>query len=159
MKFSQDINSSSNKSLLILSLPVIFEKILSSNKHKPYKKSLFDSHSASLNINSYIIRLINLTEIEVSTIIHSLILLDLFCKRSQVQISQNNIHKLIASSFMISIKLLEDEIYNESQYCAIFGFSTKTLSELEYLFLEELEYKVSIDEKLFQAYFDSILQQ
>ncbi len=159
MKISLDINSTSNKSLLALSLPTIFEKIISFNQYKPYKKSLFDSQSASLNLNDYISRLINHTEIEVSTIVHSLILLDVFCKKHQILISQKNVHKLIATSFMVSIKFLEDTIFMESQYCIIFGFSKKTLSELEFIYLEELEYKVTVTEKIFETYFNSMTLQ
>lgn len=137
-------------------MPEIFEKIIIRNTNQgKISKSRFDcSAKVKLSIKKYIIRLIKYTEAEDETLVHALALIDKICLK-EIYLSERNIYKLFLVSLIVSLKILEDEVYTDKHYASAGGISVKEYSEIEADFLALLDYKVQIDSKTLKIYFNS----
>ena len=137
-------------------MPEIFNKIILRNQEQGKScRTRFDcSSKITISIQNYIARLAKYTDAEESTLIHTLALIDRICLK-QVYLSERNIHKLFLAALIISLKLLEDEVYTDKHYANAGGITTVELSEIEADFLALLDYKVSIDVKTFKVYYNS----
>lgn len=116
-------------------------------------QSIFDSIiPPQIQINDYLTRIVHYTNLECSTLINSLIYLDRICETSVFSITKHNIHKLLFSSILISIKFNEDRAYKNQFYAQVAGVPLKELNKMEYEILLLLNFKVYIDESLFTKY-------
>lgn len=131
----------------------ILENIISSHSQRlnSTTKSIFDLKSSpGVTLLSYIDRLVKFCEIDEKTMIYSLLLIDQFCRRQQeIKLSNSNIYLVMLSSLYISVKMLHDVIFEHGVYAKISGITTKRLTELESLFLEVLDFKVHVEDRMF----------
>ena len=105
-----------------------------------------------ITIKDYLIRIQNYSGIEKSTLILSLILIDHMCKKSNVILTPYNIHRILFSSVLISIKYNEDSYYDNNFYAQIAGIKANELQLLEYKFFELNDFHVYINDKEFEQY-------
>lgn len=142
---------------LVKVIPSIFKKIIKKNKDKGKSKpSVFDcTYDVSLSFEDYFLRLVELSEIESNTLIYAFVLIDLITENNKVIISNGNIHKLVFISLYISMKLLEDEIFNEKHFSIASGIEPEEIALLEKEFLDKLNYKIVISRSSFETYFDA----
>ena len=140
-------------------LPNLFKKIIEKNKISSKRKSsLFDcTYQISIGFEEYFTRLVDLMDPECNTLIYSLILIDSLCDKDKIILSSKNIHKVFFMSLLISIKLLEDEIYNENHYSVSAGISQKEIASLENEFLNQISYSILIPTSKFDLYLKSFL--
>ena len=105
-----------NKSL-IKSISQTLESILENNKQLPNFKEILKSQAKmvfsanlipNISIEDYLIRIQMYSNIEKSTLIISLILIDRLCQLSNLTLTYHNIHRIIFSAILISIKYNED---------------------------------------------------
>ena len=105
-----------NKSL-IKSISQTLESILENNKQLPNFKEILKSQAKmvfsanlipNISIEDYLIRIQMYSNIEKSTLIISLILIDRLCQISNLTLTYHNIHRIIFSAILISIKYNED---------------------------------------------------
>ena len=111
----------------------------------------------SMSIKDYLLRLLNFTKINDSTIIIILIYIDRICKINNFQINYRNIYKLIISSMVIAIKYNEDHYYSSEIYSKIGGISVKELNYLEFNFLVLIKFSLFIEDDLFSKYYDNLI--
>ena len=90
----------------------------------------------NITIKDYLIRIQNYSGMEKSTLILSMILIDHMCKKSNIVLTVYNIHRILFSSVLISIKYNEDSYYDNTYYAQIAGIKPNELKILEYKFLE-----------------------
>ena len=69
-----------------------------------------------ISINDYLIRIQTYSGIEKSTLILSLILIDHICKKTELVLTYYNIHRLVFTSILISLKFNEDTYYDNKYY-------------------------------------------
>lgn len=173
--FSYDINQKSKKSDLLLScnnrnsllrdkisitLPIILNHIINNNVKLNISCDL-DLYSTPFDINnpekvpldSYIKKVIDLSQAENSTIIYSLCLIDVLCTSKGFIITRKNVHKLFFIALMISIKLIEDKIFCDKDYSLVSGINLFEMIQLESVFIVSLDYKIVINENSFYNYF------
>ena len=89
---------------------------------------------------------------EESTLTISLIYIDRLCENTKIQMTMNNIHRLIITSILLAIKYNEDDYYSNSHYAKVGGISLQELNTLEDEFIEGLNWKVFVDLDLFEKY-------
>ena len=157
---SSNHNVSNNQSIISLlsMIPTLFNRIITINETNGLiTKSPFDSNKSKIQFEDYINRLVKHTEVESNTLLFSLMLLDKFSVQSEISFSKLNIHKLFLISLIISIKFLEDVIFEERDYALIAGVNKKELAYLEQEFLIGIDYRVSIDETKFKCYYKCFL--
>ena len=111
----------------------------------------------SMSIKDYLLRLLNFTKINESTIIIILIYIDRICKINNFQINYRNIYKLIISSMIIAIKYNEDNYYSSEIYSKLGGISIKELNYLEFNFLILIKFSLFIEDDLFSKYYDNLI--
>ena len=138
---------------LINSISKTLETILEKNKQlsnykeiiKNQSKMYFSSYTIpTITIKEYLTRIQIYSGVESSTLILALILIDKMCKRSGILLTYFNIHRILFSSLLISIKYNEDSFFNNTFYSQIAGVKPEELQLLEYTFLEYNDFNVFV---------------
>ena len=106
----------------------------------------------NITIKDYLIRIQNYSGIEKSTLILSMILIDHMCKKSNIVLTIYNIHRILFSSVLISIKYNEDSYYDNTFYAQIAGIKPNELKLLEYKFLELNDFNVFVKDIEYEQY-------
>ena len=84
---------------------------------KKQSKMVFSANLIpNISIQDYLIRIQTYSKIEKSTLIISLILIDRICQRANLTLTYYNIHRILFSSILISIKFNEDNYYDNKFY-------------------------------------------
>ncbi len=105
-----------------------------------------------ISIKDYLIRIQTYSNIEKSTLIFSLIYIDRLCHNSDVKLTYYNIHRILFSSILISIKYNEDSYYDNKYYSEIAGVKLKELKLLEYTFIAMINFKLYISNEIYKKY-------
>ena len=146
---------------LIDSISKTLDTILEKNKDsKNYKDILkkqsmmyFSANSIpNISIRDYLIRIQNYSDLEKSTLILSLILIDKMCTKSGILLTPYNIHRILFSSVLISIKYNEDSYFDNTFYSQIAGVKPSELQILEYTFLEYNDFNVFVKDIEYEQY-------
>ena len=158
-------NSPENKEIknleLINSISKALNTILEKNKNlKNYKDILkkqslmyFSANTIpNITIKDYLVRIQNYSEVERSTLILSLILIDRMCRKSGVLLTHYNIHRILFSSLLVSIKYNEDSYFDNNFYSQIAGVKPNELKLLEYTFLEYNDFNIYVKDVDYQQY-------
>ena len=106
----------------------------------------------NISIKDYLIRIQNYSLMEKSTLILSLILIDHMCKKSNIILTPYNIHRILFSSVLVSIKYNEDSYYDNNFYAQIAGIKPNELKLLEYKFLELNDFDVYVTDVEYEQY-------
>ena len=121
---------------LINSISKALNTILDKNKNvKNYKDILkkqsmmyFSANTIpNITIEDYLMRIQNYSEVEKSTLILSLILIDRMCRKSGILLTHYNIHWILFSSLLVSIKYNEDSYFDNNFYSQIAGVKPNEL--------------------------------
>ena len=126
-------------------LNVYYEKL------NQQKNSIFNLNEPSVTIQRYLHRIFKYTFIEKSSLIISLIYLDRICKQ-KIFLTNYNIHKLLIISILLAIKYNEDSIFENKFYAKVFGINLNELYELEYEFINLIDFQFFINELEFNQY-------
>ena len=146
---------------LINAISKTLTTILESNKKLKNYKEIIKSQSImyfsansipNITIKDYLIRIQNYSEIEKSTLILAIILIDHMCKRSGVLLTHYNIHRILFSSVLVSIKFNEDSYFDNNFYSQIAGVKPNELQNLEYIFLELNDFNIFVEDVEYQQY-------
>ena len=146
---------------LINAISKTLTTILESNKKLKNYKEIIKSQSImyfsansipNITIKDYLIRIQNYSEIEKSTLILAIILIDHMCKRSGVLLTHYNIHRILFSSVLVSIKFNEDSYFDNNFYSQIAGVKPNELQILEYIFLELNDFNIFVEDIEYQQY-------
>ena len=146
---------------LIKAISQTLTSILENNKKLQNFKEIIKSQSKmvfsanlipNISIEDYLIRIQTYSNIEKSTLIISLILIDRLCQISNIILTYHNIHRLIFSAILISIKYNEDTYYDNKYYAEIAGVKLKELKLLEYNFLSMIHFKLFIPDEIYNKY-------
>ena len=158
-------NSPENKEIknleLINSISKALNTILDKNKNvKNYKDILkkqsmmyFSANTIpNITIKDYLVRIQNYSEVERSTLILSLILIDRMCRKSGILLTHYNIHRILFSSLLVSIKYNEDSYFDNNFYSQIAGVKPNELKLLEYTFLENNDFNIYVKDDEYKQY-------
>ena len=158
------INSNSTEienNKLIESISQTLCTILENNKKMANYKEIVKKQSKvafsanlipKISIKDYLIRIQTYSNIEKSTLIFSLIYIDRLCHNSDVKLTYYNIHRILFSSILISIKYNEDSYYDNKYYSEIAGVKLKELKLLEYTFIAMINFKLYISNEIYKKY-------
>jgi hypothetical protein len=120
---------------------------------KKQSKMVFSANSIpNISINDYLTRIQLYSGIEKSTLILSLIQIDHICKKTELILSYYNIHRLLFTAVLISIKFNEDTYYDNKFYSEIAGVKLKELKMLEYTFMALNDFNIFINHEEYEQY-------
>ena len=111
-------------------------------------------HLPGISLDDYIYRIYKNTKMNISTLIISIIYIDRFCEMNRYVLCMNNIHKIILSSCLLSIKFNEDINVNNKYYSKVAGISIYDLNNLEFSLYVKLQFSLLVDFDMYQKYFD-----
>lgn len=146
---------------LINSISKVLNTILEKNKSVINYKEILKKQSMmyfsantipNITIKDYLMRIQNYSELEKSTLIMSLILIDKMCRKSGILLTHYNIHRILFCSVLISIKYNEDSYYDNTFYSQIAGIKPNELKLLEYTFLEYTDFNVFVKDDEYEQY-------
>ena len=146
---------------LIKAISQTLTSILENNKKMPNFKEILKTQgkmvfSANLipdiSIEEYLIRIQKYANMETSTLIMSLILIDRLCQKANLTLTYHNIHRIIFSAILISIKYNEDNYFDNQFYSEIAGVKLKELKLLEYNFISLLHFNLFIQDEIYDRY-------
>jgi hypothetical protein len=146
---------------IINSISEALTLILEENKKlKNYKelivkqsKMIFSSKSIpSISLYDYLKRIQKYTQLEKSTLIITLILIDHICEKAHLTITYYNIHRILFGAILISIKYNEDTIYDNKYYAEVGGVKLNELKMIEYSFLVLSNFNVCIKNEEYEHY-------
>ena len=134
--------------------------IKNSKKMKNYKeivkkqsKVVFSASSApEISLEDYLIRIQTYSNMEKSTLILSLIYIDRFCQKSNMTLTCYNIHRILFSSILSSIKYNEDTYYDNKYYSEIAGVKLKELKSMEYYFMSIIDFNFYVNDDDYKKY-------
>ena len=159
LTFQTPSHPNSPNTFLIEATSSIFHKTLTNIIHQhstlinPQLQSPFTSQSPSqIPINTYLTRIITFTQVELNTLITSLIYLDRYFLKTNTTLTHSNIHRLLICSILLSIKYNEDTIFQMNYYAQIFGISLKELRKLERAFVTKMGFDFYVNDELFEQY-------
>ena len=111
----------------------------------------------SITIYDFIERLSKYSEVSDETFILTLIYIDKICHFYKINLNYYNIHKIFLASFITSIKYHEDEIYSIKLYAKVGGVSHKEIINLEYEFMKLIQFRLFVNEDLFNKYKSNLI--
>ena len=80
------------------------------------------------------------------------------CENNSYILCFNNIHRLILSSCLLSIKFNEDISFHNDLYARISGESVENVNQLEYEFYVLLNFSLFVDYNYYEKYFEYFSQ-
>ena len=146
---------------LIKAISRTLETVLEENKNCPdykeiiknQKKMVFSSDKIPcISLEDYLIRIQTYSNLEKNTLIISLILIDRLSKLSNLVLTYYNIHRILFTSVLLSIKYNEDTCYDNKFYAEIAGIKLKELNILEYTFSYMIDFRFFINKEIFRKY-------
>ena len=116
--------------------------------------NIFNSNKTpKISLKNYLLRILKHSEIEINTLIGSVIYLDYICNKNYI-ISKYNIYKLLFISILISAKYNEDVIYDNETFSEISGMPLNEVNQMENVFFKAMDYNLYISEEHFNTYKD-----
>ena len=146
---------------LIKAISQTLQTILEDNKNNPnykeiikdQKKMPFSSDSVpGISIEDYLIRIQTYANMEKNTLIVSLIYIDTLCKIADITLTYHNIHRILFTSVLLSVKYNEDTFYDNKFYAEIAGIKLKELNILEYTFAKMINFRFFVNNDIFEKY-------
>jgi hypothetical protein len=140
-------------------LTKIFSEIIEDNKHKKenlVKDCFYIKNLSNLKFIDYIKRIFKYLKPENSTIIISLMYIDILLnqKKDELFLTKNNIFKIYLTAIVLAIKYNEDDFYDNNYISKVGGVSFAEMNNLEREFLQIIDYRLYIDYCLFKRYQD-----
>ena len=129
-------------------------QIISEKNNSKNQNDIF-SHGRvpKIPLFDYLLRIQKYTRIDNSTIIMALIYIDRVCIRKGLTLTNYNIHRLLFTSILISIKFNEDIIYDNLLYSKIGGVPVAELNKLEHEFLKMIGFSLFVSEEVYKKYY------
>ena len=158
-KDSSESNVVDNK--LLKAISITLTSILDQNKNLDNYKEIIKSQSSSvfsanfipnISIYDYLERIKTYSKAEKSTLIISLIYIDRLCNKAKITLTYYNIHRILFSAVLMSIKYNEDCYYDNKYYSQIAGVKLKELKILEYNFIKLLNCELYVSRELYDKY-------
>ena len=122
-------------------------KIINNNKKqklKPLKgenEPLYSSKIPNLTIEKFLLRIIKYTEAENMTLLLAYDYIERIIEKENFIIGLNNVYRLLLGTTILAIKMLEDNKYDNSEYCQIGGISLKDFNSIEYNLAVRLDFE------------------
>ena len=142
---------------IIDSISLNLQDIINENKSKikyVIKDIFYLSFVPPISLNDYIKHLFIRTKMNISTLIISIIYIDIFCHNNNYILTQNNIYRILLSTCLLSIKFNEDNIINNKDYSEISRVSVDDLKILEFQMYLKLHFSLKVSNKIYDDYYN-----
>ena len=112
-------------------------------------------HSVSvpdIPLQKYLKRISRYTDCNVETLVCSVMYVLRVSRRSDITITSLNVHRLLITSVVVSMKYVEDECFTNRYMAKVGGVSLSELNRLEVSFLKRLDFSLHIAPENFEQF-------
>lgn len=146
---------------LIVSISSLIEETIKRNvsKKKFPKKTVFyceDSKIPDISIYNFIFDIYSYLNLEISSIVLSLISINRLMDHTKDQLSKNNFYKLFITSCLLNSKLNEEPLYDYDFYATAGKIDKNELIFLEKVYFQMIDYKLFVNDEVYRRYYDFI---
>ena len=159
-EFNSSYESNSSKELdlknqIINSISLSLNELIKRNKSQKIKQDIFYlGFLPPITLRNYINHLMQQTNMEISTLIISIIYIDRFCSKNKYYLNKNNIFRILLSSCLLSLKFNEDKMIKFKDYSEIAAVSVEDLKNLEFSMYLKLHFSLTVKYELYKSYYD-----
>ena len=160
ISFERDIPLSEDKKKCIIksvinNLKEIIKENIQNNQ-MPYviKDKFYYSHVPGISIDDYINRIFTSTKMNISSLIMSIIYIDRFCEFNRYVLCMNNIHRILLTACLLSIKFNEDINISSKYYAEVAGIPVYDLNNLEIYLCVKLKFSLFVSCDIYQKYYE-----
>jgi len=133
----------------------IIKENIRKNLIKYVKYDLFYiGRNPPISIEDYINRIYKMTKMNISSLILSVIYIDRFSELNGYILSMKNIHRIILTACLLSIKFNEDVNISSKYYASIAGIPVYDLNNLEFYLIVKLQFGLFVNYDIYQKYFE-----
>ncbi|KAJ6869427.1 cyclin-U4-1 [Populus alba x Populus x berolinensis] len=143
---------------VITFLSSLLQRVAESNdfSHQlyPRKASIFHGLTRpTISIQNYLERIFKYSNCSPSCFVVAYVYLDRFSQRqSCFPLNSFNVHRLLITSVLVSVKFMDDIYYNNAFYAKVGGISTREMNLLEVDFLFGLGFQLNVTPATFHLY-------
>lgn len=123
------------------------------------KDSFQSSLIPSLSIEEYLTRIVHYTQIQLPTLVSSMIYIAHIIKNKDFIVGLSNIHRVLIASCFMSAKFNEDSSHSFVFFAKVGGVSEKELIQLEYEFYILNDFLLFIKESIYQKYYKLLVKE
>jgi hypothetical protein len=145
---------------LIESMACVLEQHTRFNdKHVPSTFTVFHStRPPTVPIKAYIERIHKYTNVSSGCLVAASCFIDRFIQANpEIVLCGLNVHRLIITSIVISMKFLDDLYYNNAYYAKVGGLPAPEMNALELEFLFKLNFRLHISPAEYESYEQNLL--
>ena len=159
-EFNSSYESNSSKELdlknqIINSISLSLNDLIKRNKSQKINQDIFYlGFLPPITLRNYINHLMQQTNMEISTLIISIIYIDRFCSKNKYYLNKNNIYRILLSSCLLSLKFNEDKMIKFKDYSEIAAVSVEDLKNLEFYMYLKLHFSLTVKYELYKSYYD-----
>ena len=155
---SQTSKETDLKNHIINSISLSLKDIIKENKktisNNVNKDIFYLSFIPPISLEIYIKRLVKYSNMDISTLINSIIYIDYFCDKNKYYLTPNNIFRILLSACLLSLKFNEDITVNYKTYAEIAAVSVEDLKNLEFYMYLKLHFSLNVKYELYKSYYD-----
>ena len=155
---SQTSKETDLKNHIINSISLSLKDIIKENKktisNNVNKDIFYLSFIPPISLEDYIKRLVKYSNMDISTLINSIIYIDYFCDKNKYYLTPNNIFRILLSACLLSLKFNEDITVNYKTYAEIAAVSVEDLKNLEFYMYLKLHFSLNVKYELYKSYYD-----
>ena len=155
---SQTSKETDLKNHIINSISISLKDIIKENKktisNNVNKDIFYLSFIPPISLEDYIKRLVKYSNMDISTLINSIIYIDYFCDKNKYYLTPNNIFRILLSACLLSLKFNEDITVNYKTYAEIAAVSVEDLKNLEFYMYLKLHFSLNVKYELYKSYYD-----
>lgn len=163
LEIKMDAPASENdvEKCLVKVISCVLEQLVARNDKLPFNPvnaTIFHAtRPPTVSIKSYLERVLKYTNVSSGCLIASLIFIDRFVQQQpSFVINSLNIHRLLITSVMISMKFLDDLYYNNSYYAKVGGVPCAEMNSLELQFLFRLNFHLHVRQEEYERYYNEL---
>ena len=123
---------------------------------KQINSPFFTKKITILSLKDYLSRLVKYAELEIGSLIFALILMDKLNTNQRVLFTPHNIHRILLTCCVISMKINHDKYFSNQFYAIIGGVTLEELNELELAFIDKVNYDLSVNFKEIARYISQV---
>ena len=112
----------------------------------------------SISLFDFLQRILKYIKIEFSTLIIAMIYIDRICKE-KVFLNEYNIHRIMLIAIYMAYIYNEDRVFDNNYLALVSGLKKEEMVTLEEDFLELIEFKLFVDDELYNQYKDCIFKE
>ena len=133
----------------------IIKENIQNNQMKYIQHDIFYFNSVpNISLDDYLYRIYKYYKMNISSLIMSIIYIDRFCEMNSYVLSMNNIHKLLCTSCLLSVKFNEDISVNMKYYAEVAGLPVYDLNCMEFYLCKKLKFSFFVEYDIYQKYFE-----